>query len=99
MAKKAYQKTKQQIEEEALSQHTGIPIEECHNFLNADSEADQVRFIKAHLRTSDQKDWLDKQDLSIEDVMNGRFNEHQEGYIQKMHEEWNLKLGRKIFGF
>jgi len=101
MAKnKEYRKTEEQIAEEELSKHTSIYIEECHNFLYANTESDTVRFIKAHLRTPEQKKWLDEQDLSIEDILNGRFGavDGQEAYIQgKLFVDWNTKLGRTYF--
>lgn len=100
MAKRReHQNSAEEIAEEELSKHMGIDIEECHNFLNPNDEDDTNRFIKAHLRTPEQKKWLDEQDLSLSDVNHGRFTEAQEPFIIKMHEDWNTKLGRKIFGY
>lgn len=95
--RKEHIKSADEIAEEEISKHTGINIEEVHAFMNYEEHA--VEFVKAHLRTPEQKKWLDEQDLSIEDVFNGRFGAGQEEYVEKMFDEWNTKLGRKHFGF
>jgi hypothetical protein len=63
-------------------------------------EEGKVALIKAHLRTPEQKQWLFDNDLSIEDVLNGRFGSPQDAYITgPMFAEWNQKMGHHAFGF
>ncbi|MDD5454051.1 MAG: hypothetical protein PHW62_00925 [Candidatus Ratteibacteria bacterium] len=99
MEKKRTLKSAEELAEEEISKHTGINIEEVHAFMNYEEYA--VEFVKAHLRTPEQKKWLDEQDLSILDVFHGSFGAvaGQEEYIEQMLNDWNKKLGRKHFGF
>lgn len=72
--------------------------EELHTIRNADGEEHTVYIIKHRLRTPEQKTWLDAQDLSIEDLLNGRYNAEQEPIIFKMYADWNAKIGEFTFG-
>jgi len=99
-------KRKPQLSEEdrktiEIAKHMNLDFEEVHLLMGGNGEEYAVMFIKAHLRTPAQKEWLDSQDLSIEDVLNGRFGDKpdHEAYIDNMFVEWNAKLGQKVFGF
>lgn len=56
-----------------------------------------VDAIKDNLRTSEQRNWLAKVDLSIEDLLNGRYNPIFEKEVKEMYKSWNEKLGWKEF--
>jgi len=78
-----------------------IPHDELHVLLDgAGDEGDSVNVIKMFLRTDDQKQWMDDQDVSIEDILNGRTYERHMKYIhEELFPDWNRKVGKKIFGF
>jgi hypothetical protein len=87
-------------------QHTGIPAgtdptpEQIAQYLQegVDDEEWEIEVIKRHLRTSEQKAWMDKHDISIADVLNGRIRGDLdvEGML---FDNWNTKLGVKVYGF
>jgi len=52
-----------------------------------------VEAIKTHLRSSANRDKLQKLDLSIEDVLNGRYGIKDEFFVRQIFNEWNQKLG------
>src|SRR5260370_40129773 len=52
---------------------SGLPEEVCYTLLYPDREEHTVDIVKQYLRTSEQKAWLDAHDLSIEDLLNGRY--------------------------
>jgi hypothetical protein len=59
-----------------------------------------VAAIKKHLRTEAQRQKMFEFDLSIEDILNGRFGiEAHDGFVSKMFTDWNKKLGTKVFGY
>ena len=63
------------------------------------AEEGTVLFIKKYLRTEEQRTWLYEQDLSLEDVLDGRTNDVHGVYIRGvMFPDWNTKLGRHVFG-
>ena len=63
------------------------------------AEEGTVLFIKKYLRTEEQRAWLFAQDLSLEDVLDGRTNDVHGVYIRGvMFPDWNTKLGRHVFG-
>ena len=64
-----------------------------------DSEEYIVAAIKKHLRTPAQKAQMDKADVTIEDVLNGRIEGGSPDWVQVMYDDWNIKLGWKEFGF
>jgi hypothetical protein len=80
---------------------TGNPTKEelCRFFRQGDGEEYTVQAIKRHLRTEKQRQTLHEMDLSLEDVLNGRFTGTQEPVIQSMFDEWNAFLNKKTFGF
>lgn len=58
----------------------------------------QVASIKKHLRTPEQKKILDEADLSIEDLLNGRYSKENEiATVSKCIVDWNAKLGFNYF--
>lgn len=87
-------------------QFTGIPVgmnptpEQIVAYLEegVDDETWEIEVAKRHLRTSAQKAWMDKHDISIADVLNGRIRGDLdvEGML---FNDWNTKLGVKVFGF
>jgi hypothetical protein len=63
-----------------------------------ESEHYLVAAIKRHLLTPEQKAFLNKHDLSIEDVLNGRFAIRLSGTLtEKLFKPWNAVLGWKEF--
>lgn len=58
----------------------------------------EIEAIKLYLRTPEQKTWLDQNDTTISDVLNGRtlISLDVEGML---FNDWNAKLGVKVFGF
>ena len=64
------------------------------------AEEGTVLFIKKYLRTEEQRAWLYAQDLSLEDVLNGRTTIVQSEFLRNViFYDWNTKLGRHVFGF
>lgn len=63
-----------------------------------DEEKYLVQAIKLHLRTPEQKAIIDGLDVSIEDMLNGRYNGRQEKQIEAIYQQWNDKLGFRSFG-
>ncbi len=62
-----------------------------------DDEEWELEVIKRHLRMPEQKAWLEQNDLTISDLLNGRAPislNHQ-----WIFDDWNKKLGVKQFGF
>src|SRR5260370_2901214 len=56
-----------------LMRSSGLPEEVCYTLLYPDREEHTVDIVKQYLRTSEQKAWLDAHDLSVEDLLNGRY--------------------------
>lgn len=54
--------------------------------------------IKMHLRTPQQKQWLDQHDLTLRDILEGREPIGLFPQIAKIFEDWNQKLGEHIYG-
>lgn len=75
-----------------------ISDEDRYTLENPDSEHYVVAVIKRCLRTPEQKTMLDHQDLSIEDLLNGRYGGEQEPFVYSLYEDWNKKLGYRYFG-
>ena len=79
---------------------SGIPAEDCFTLLNPDSEHDTERMVKKHLLTPAQKQWLFDSDYSLDDVFSGRIEgEQKQAEADQFFEDWNAKLGRRVFGF
>lgn len=73
--------------------------EDQFNWDNPDTEEDTIRLIKKYLRTPEQKALLDEADLSIEDLLNGRYANGYQGLAESLFADWNQRLGKKEFGF
>lgn len=63
-----------------------------------DEEKYLVQAIKLYLRTPEQKAIIDGLDISIEDMLNGRYNGRQEKQVEAIYQQWNDKLGFRSFG-
>jgi hypothetical protein len=86
-----------------LLENDNLPWEQVQKyFLESDWDDEEylVEAIKLHLRTPQQKKILDSMDLSIYDILNGRYGDvaGQDKKIEKIYQEWNDKLGFKNFG-
>ena len=85
-------------EVQGLMRSSGLPEEVCYTLLYPDREEHTVDIVKQYLRTSEQKAWLDAHDLSVEDLLNGRYGGDDESGVEAIYGAWNAKLGRKMFG-
>jgi hypothetical protein len=86
-------------EAEEMSQFSGIPWESCRLLIDGTGEEYTVAIIKRHLRTDAQKAWLLTNDISIEDMLDGRVEgDDNMNKTDAMFKEWNTRLGRKMFG-
>ena len=63
-------------------------IEECY----------AVDAIKTYLLTPEQKQWMFDHDLSIEEMLNGRYTWADKNGCYKIYKEWNYKLRVNAFG-
>lgn len=54
--------------------------------------------IKRWLRTDEQRKMMADMDISIEEMLNGRYGGHLEPKVFQIYDEWNAKLGFKSFG-
>ena len=65
-----------------------------------DDEKYLVQAIKSHLITPEQKKLLFKFDLSIQDILNGRYGgkRGEETAVSEIYSSWNEKLGFHNFG-
>lgn len=70
-------------------------------FLNGEfyEEHYSVDAIKRHLMDNDDIVTLSNANISVEDLLNGRFNGAQEPIIERIMDKWNQKLGHRYFGF
>lgn len=57
-----------------------------------------VMAIKKWLRTEEQRQQMADMDMSIEEMLNGRYDGKFYDSVQKIYDEWNTKLGFKAFG-
>lgn len=64
-----------------------------------DDESYLVIAIKKHLRTPEHKNQIDINDLSVEDMLNGRFGSQKEKIVLAIFDHWNKSLGFKCFGY
>lgn len=63
-----------------------------------DKENDLVIAIKMHLRTEPQRQWLHDHDLSLEDILNGRYPLKLASEVRiEFFKPWNDQLGWKEF--
>lgn len=57
-----------------------------------------VEAIKTHLRTKEHRQMMADMDVSIEEMLNGRYGGDLEPKVFQIYDEWNAKLGFKSFG-
>lgn len=62
------------------------------SFANPQTEEDQVAFIKKYLRNDYAKMWLVAHDLTISDVLNGRYPSSLQPKVNQMYAAWNATL-------
>jgi hypothetical protein len=62
-----------------------------------DSEHYLVEAIEKHLQTEQQREKMFLSRLSIEKILNGRYNDYQESIAAAIIIEWNNKLGFQHF--
>src|SRR5260370_22849220 len=84
-------------EVQGLMRSSGLPEEVCYTLPYPDREEHTVDIVKQYLRTSEQKAWLDAHDLSIEDLLNGRYGGHGEARAQPILEGLDPKTAAKKF--
>jgi len=73
--------------------------EEKLHFTNPDNEAELVNAIRTHLLSKTQRQQLFDANISVEDILNGRFEERYSTLIDALFTDWNEKLGRRQFHF
>jgi hypothetical protein len=73
--------------------------EDKHLWENCSKEHYMVSLIRRYLLTADQRETLHEADLSIEDMLNGRFGAAQESLVLAVFSNWNETLGEKYFHF
>jgi hypothetical protein len=76
-----------------------IDAELLYSLEHPQTEEETIEIIKKHLITEEQKRWLYEQDLTIADILNGRFMVSLESQVNKILESWNDKIGKHVFGF
>ncbi len=60
-------------------------------------EPQLVTFIEDVLLTKEQNKELLRNDISITDMLNGRFTKSEDQMVFAMFKDWNEKLGNKLF--
>jgi hypothetical protein len=88
---KVYERRKMTQQQEAIQ----AMLEKVH--LGLYEEFELVHFIMHYLIHPSQTAWLNAQDLTIQDTLNGRFNGEQEETILAFFQDWNLLCGEKLF--
>jgi hypothetical protein len=91
------QKQREAFLEKYRALRVPIPEEEFYRLANAVGEEYTVSTIRRYLLTEPQRLWLFEQNVSIEDLLNGRFDGHLESEVGAMFRDWNAKLGSKHF--
>lgn len=75
-----------------------VSEEEFYRFENPDGEErDTVPFIRRYLLSEEQRKRLFDLNLSVEDLLNGRYTESQEAEVLSIFADWNKKLGYESF--
>jgi hypothetical protein len=74
--------------------------DELYTLRNPDSLEYVVTIIKEKLRNAEQKQWLDANDISIEESLTGRWEvtPARDKFMQEMFADWNRKCGEHQFG-
>ena len=65
-----------------------------------DDEHWEDQVIKMHLRTPQQKEWLEQHDLTLRDILEGRTPVNLSSQLVSVFfQDWNAKLGEHMFGY
>ena len=62
-------------------------------------EPQLVEVIKKYLLNSTHREFLERNDLCVEAILNGRFPVYLWSEVETMLNEWNQTAGEKLFGF
>jgi hypothetical protein len=61
------------------------------------TEDSLITAIKKHLRTGEDRAWLERHDLSLEDLLNGRYPLALGHEVSQILGRWNQRLGCRYF--
>lgn len=83
---------------------TGNPTsEQIVEFLRDDGDFYEekylVQFIKKYCRDAEDRKAMERMDISIEEMLNGRFGGRFSSEVERIFAKWNKKIGYKYFGF
>jgi len=67
-------------------------------YCSHDDDTWKIEGIKKYLRTEEHKKMLYDMDLSLEDILRGRYSGESESDVYKIFADWNEKLGFKAYG-
>ena len=82
-----------------MSKFSGLSAEDCRTILSPNEEHDLVRVIRDKVLTAKQREWLNSEDITIEDMLNGRVEGHaQQVGVDLIFITWNVYLGQNVFG-
>ena len=79
-----------------------VPQDAIDSFINGgyDSEEYLVKAIRRYPLSPQELAWLYEQDVSVEDMLNGRVEgEARKVWVDATFERWNGLLGAKVFGY
>lgn len=76
---------------------TNIPTEAIEYLRDPQSEKGIVKIVKQYLLTTEQKQWLFENDLSVSDLLTGEWHSCLIEEIEFIFREWNTLLGEAIF--
>ena len=62
-------------------------------------EYTSCNFMRNKVITPSEKAVMSEMNLTLEDIVNGRYNEDQEFRIDKLFDAWNDRLGYHLYGF
>jgi hypothetical protein len=83
-----------------LETRSGLPLWVCEMLADPQEESALVAAIRVHLLTEEQRKWLFDADLSVEDLLNGRYTDATEQGVLKLFKTWNEQLNAPgMFGF
>lgn len=57
-----------------------------------------IEAIEKYLQTEEQRAAIFEQRLSIEKMLNGRYEGDKEAFVYSIYAQWNAKLGFQYFG-
>ncbi len=76
-----------------------VSEEAYYRFVNPDSENDHDQFIRRYLLSDEQRRELFERNLTVLDILNGRFTGEHKSFVYALFDVWNAMLGKKHFGF